>query len=225
VAAAASRWKLTSLAYARLCQGIPDPVVGGTPGANQYGEWSSHTLGMRFLSRGLSCLASAMPLLLLVGLLTQTTPATATTRTHHSVSIPHGWRSYSFERARISVPSSWAVRHNDGNCPDRSAPGTLVLGPPKRPALCSSGMANANTVSLSVLPANDPLVTSCPKSKVNGLVVIVAPCGSSDPAGIVLYLIPALRVQAEGTGTSDEDVTGPGAGTIVGRVLHTIRPA
>jgi len=86
-------------------------------------------------------------------------------------------------------------------------------------------MANANTVILSTLPAKDSLIDSCAKIKLNGLNVTVGPCTSSDAPGVALYLIPALRLRAEGTGTSDENVTEPGAGTTARRVLHTICPA
>ncbi len=41
----------------------------------------------------------------------------------------------------------------------------------------------------------------------NGLAVYVGPCTSSNAAGIVVYSIPALGVQAVGIGTLNENVT------------------
>ena len=117
--------------------------------------------------------------------------------------------------------------HNDG-CPHRSSSGTLVLGLPASTTanLCVSGWTiNANTVTLSALPTRQLFNQNCPKMEVNGLSVTVVPCTSSNVGGVVIYVIPALGVQAEGTGTSDENVTGPGSGTIIGRILHTIRHA
>jgi hypothetical protein len=147
-------------------------------------------------------------------------PAPSTTRP--PVSVPQGWKNYSYGRATISAPDNWVVQKNT-DCPIRTAPGTLNLGTGGGNAPCTTGFVDANAVSLSSLPSGNGYVSSCPPIKMNGLLVYVGPCSSSDAAGIVLYSIPSLRVQAEGTGISSEDVTGPGTGTIVGRVLHTLR--
>lgn len=181
-------------------------------------------MGMGFPCRGLGYMAAATLTLPVVGVASPAM-ATAAAKTGHAASIPHGWRSYSYQGARISVPNDWAVVRG-GNCQNRSTPGTLYLGMPTQPWLCSSVLANANTVTLSSLPGRvDPFLDSCPRIQVHDLNVMVGPCTSSNAAGIVLYLIPALRLEAEGTGTSGENVTGPGADTIVGRVLHTLRSA
>jgi hypothetical protein len=148
--------------------------------------------------------------------------ASATMRTSHPASVPRGWKTYTYGKAIISVPSDWAVERNHA-CPVRSAPGTLNLGTPKRPSECPAPeYLDANTVRLSPLLPSD-LLESCPTISVNGLRVHVGPCGSSDPGGLVYYVIPSLGVQAVGTGTNNENVTGPGTGTVVGRVLHTLR--
>jgi hypothetical protein len=52
-----------------------------------------------------------------------------------AVSIPRGWKSYSYGGVTISVPKTWAVKHNT-NCPNTSAPGALLLGYPKTPYHC-----------------------------------------------------------------------------------------
>ena len=90
---------------------------------------------------------------------------------------------------------------------------------------CQVVIRDSNTVTLTPIPETatiGPLVCP-PMRRMNGLRVSVGPCGSSDAAGLVIYLIPSLGVEAVGTGTSTENVTGAGEGTIVGRVLHTLR--
>lgn len=39
-----------------------------------------------------------------------------------SVSVPQGWKTYTYGKAAISVPISWEVKH-DTNCPNTNAPG------------------------------------------------------------------------------------------------------
>jgi hypothetical protein len=140
-----------------------------------------------------------------------------------TMSVPHGWKTFAYRKAKISVPSDWVV-HRTASCVDRTAPGTLELGRPTILSNCEAVARDATTVTLSPLPAggvNRSFV--CPPMKLNGLKVYFGPCTTSNPAGIVVYLIPSLGVGAVGTGTSTENVTGPGEGTIVGRVLHTLR--
>ena len=150
------------------------------------------------------------------------TTASAALRTNHPVSIPQGWKTYTYRLLRISVPSDWAVEHVNNTCPVRSAPGTLNLSGSKI-SLCYTGTGNANSVTLLSLPADNEYMSLCPTISVNGLAAKVGPCGGSNAAGIVVYWIPALGVQAVGTGTDNENVTGPGTGTVVGRILHTLR--
>jgi hypothetical protein len=52
----------------------------------------------------------------------------------------------------------------------------------------------------------------------------VRPCATSDAAGIAFYDIPSLGIRTQGIGGRDENMTGPGSGTVVGQVLHTLRP-
>jgi hypothetical protein len=146
-------------------------------------------------------------------------PAPSTTRP--PVSVPQGWKNYSYGRATISAPDNWVVQKNT-DCPIRTAPGTLNLGTGGGNAPCTTGFVDANAVSLSSLPSGNGYVSSCPPIKMNGLLVTLDHAAAVTP-GIVLYSIPSLRLQAEGTGITSEDVTGPGTGTIVGRVLHTLR--
>lgn len=151
------------------------------------------------------------------------TSTTATSTTSTSVSVPRGWKTYAFKKVRISVPSNWTVERGD-RCPNHSVPGMLRLAPPVQGSQqCPATFVNENTVSLRSLPARVNSTSLCPPIRINGLQVYVGPCATSDPAGIVLYSVPLLGVQAEGTGTTQENVTGQGAGTVVGRVLHTLR--
>lgn len=146
----------------------------------------------------------------------------ATLRSHHPSSVPKGWKTYTYGKARISSTGDWAVER-DSDCPIRSASGTLSLGNPKRLSQCPDGFPNANLGMLSPLSGGDHYNSLCPPIRVNGLDMNVGRCATSDAAGIVIYWVPALGVQAVGTGTNSENVTGPGTGTVVGRVLHTLR--
>jgi hypothetical protein len=143
-----------------------------------------------------------------------------------SVSIQRGWKTYTFGKAAISVPRTWAVRHRGYSCVKRIAPvaGTLFLLSQSSSDLCVRSNVNSNSVTISPLPAGNtyrqPL---CPPVKVNRLTTYIGPCSSSNAAGITVWSVPALGVQALGTGTASENVTGRGNGTIVGRILHTLR--
>lgn len=147
------------------------------------------------------------------------TAASATLKEARPGSVPQGWKTYRYGEVRISVPSDWTAEH---------CPGFMLglpyfrLGIPKQ-SQCQAGLEDANTVTLSPLPPGDHDYWQCPAIRVNGLLVHIGPCGSSNPFGRVFYVIPSLGVQAMGTGTNTENVTGPGTGTVVGQVLHTLR--
>jgi hypothetical protein len=140
-----------------------------------------------------------------------------------TIAVPHGWKTYTYGKAQISVPSNWAVMTNYP-CPGSRSTGTLYLGPPKGPpyASCPADVGQANSVTLTPLPAGALDQSQC-AIKMNGLRVYVGPCSTSDAAGIVFYDIPSLGLRADGMGGSGENVTGPGTGTVVGQVLHTLR--
>ena len=154
------------------------------------------------------------------------TPSSGGTPPSSTVAVPHGWKTYTYGKATISVPSDWAVVSHYV-CPDADGPGVVYLGPSENPgASCSpASFHHINTVTvtpLQLLPAGATYPSLC-SGKVNGLRVYVGPCSSGNPRGIVIYSIPSLGLQAIGSGTSSEDVTGPGTGTVVGQVLHTLR--
>jgi hypothetical protein len=149
-----------------------------------------------------------------------TTTTVATTTTPPTASIPSGWKTYAYGKAKISVPPSWILVSSQG-CAESSAPGVLALGAPRSLANCPVG---GNSIVVSSLPSGDAKAMSlCPAITVNGLRVHVLPCTGSNPRGIVQYLVPALGIEAVGAGAAGEDVTGPGADSIVGQVLHTLR--
>jgi hypothetical protein len=147
-----------------------------------------------------------------------TTARTAQPR--DEVTVPGGWKTYNYGKAKVSVPESWQVATHEG-CTDGSAPGLLVLGVPDVLVRCP---VIVNTVYLLPLSSGTrDLLAVCPPVKVNGLQVYVGPCGSRNASGLVSYSVPALGIEAVGTGTSGEDVTGTATTTVVGQVLHTLR--
>ena len=137
------------------------------------------------------------------------------------MAIPDGWKTYTYGKAHISVPNNWVVVRN-GDCSIRSAPGTLNLESSGVPS-CPAPPGDANDVTLTSLPQGEHFSLRCSET-INGLFASTGPCGgTSDTDGAISYVIPSLGVQAVGEGADDEDVTGPGQGAIVGRVLHTLR--
>ena len=150
------------------------------------------------------------------GASTGTTTVPATT----PVPVPSGWHSYRFARATISVPPGWVV-DTDHGCGDPSATGVLALGDPTSLADCP---VDADSVEVSALtPAEERAVSLCPTITVNGLAATILPCRTGKPTDIVEYLVPALGVEAVGSGTPGADVGGTGTQTVVGQVLHTLR--
>ena len=156
--------------------------------------------------------ASVALIILVAGALCSCSSTTSTSPNRHDrVSV--GWQTYTYGKARISVPSNWAVEHND-TCPVESAPGTLSLGSPKRYSGCPHSDDQTNQVILSSVPAGEPPPSQCPTIKMNGLRVTVGPCGSSDADGAIYYYIPSLGVKAVGLT--------PGSGTVESRVLQRL---
>jgi hypothetical protein len=109
-------------------------------------------------------------------------------------------------------------------CAGSTSVGMLYLGPPKGPpyASCPSDGGQGDSVTITSLPADAIDEPQC-SFTMNGLRVRFGPCTSSNAAGAIVYDIPALGIRAEGMGARNQNVTGPGTGTVVGRVLHTIR--
>ena len=102
-----------------------------------------------------------------------------------AVSIPKGWKSYTYGGVTISVPKSWAVKHNT-NCPNTSAPGALLLGSPKTPYHCPAYQYSLSYVTIhgtmgAIPPAGSPV-------KVNGLGVDV---GFGSPTSLD-WFVPSL---------------------------------
>ncbi len=121
-----------------------------------------------------------------------------------AVSIPKGWKSYSYDGVTISVPKSWAVKHNT-NCPNTSAPGALLLGYPKTPYHCPAYQYAASYVTIhgtmgAMPPAGAPVT-------VNGLRVDV---GFGSPTSLD-WFVPSLGLLIFGEGLESD------------RILHTVR--
>ena len=142
-----------------------------------------------------------------------------TSQTHPSspVSVPKGWKTYSYKKAQISVPGSWTT----SPCPGSSATGRLILGTQPIIFCTYSRYRGTATVTLSV--PNPAAVASARKNrtcgplKVNRLVVVVtcaAIPGNFD--NYTQWIIPSLGVQAVSTSAFDSD-------GVASRVLHTIR--
>ena len=123
------------------------------------------------------------------------------------IAVPQGWKTYTYGKAAISVPSSWEVKH-DTNCPNTNAPGALLLGYPKGgPEHCPS-YSLVNYVAVIDVPAGSVSGSATQKpTMVNGVPVFV---GFGSPSTIV-WTAPSLRVEIIGTGSD------------ANRILHTLR--
>lgn len=131
---------------------------------------------------------------------------TSTGSTLRSVSIPQGWKTYTYGKAAISVPSSWEVKHGT-NCPNTNAPGALLLGFPKVLEHCPE-YSDVSYVAVIDIPAGSPSGSAPQKpTMVNGVPVFV---GFGSPSTIE-WTAPSLGVELIGTGSD------------ANRILHTLR--
>jgi hypothetical protein len=165
-------------------------------------EWGS--LRCRRAVSGLLAFA-ALPLLLAAcgGSMTASSTKTA-------VSIPPGWKTYTYGKMVIAVPSTWAVKH-DTNCPNAPASGTLLLGVPPVLIQCVDYQYPATVVTVSRITAGTPSVSS-PGQKpviVNGVPVYV---GFGSPSSLE-WAVPSLGVEIRGNGPN------------ANKALHTLHRA
>ena len=140
-----------------------------------------------------------------------------------SVSIPKGWKTYTYKQAAISVPSSWRIN----GCPDPSVPGTLDLG--EFGLNCPSfPQSTLNEVSLSTLSSSlgqmaethKPTICS---TRVNRLAIYVVACdipGNLDFS--TEWLVPSLDVEVTALPKETRTIN---ESAMVERVLHTLRAA
>lgn len=122
------------------------------------------------------------------------------------VSVPQGWKTYTYGKAAISVPSNWQVKH-DTNCPNTNAPGALLLGYPKELEHCPE-YSVVSYVAVIDIPAGS-VSGSAPQKPmmVNGVPVSV---GLGSPS-IIEWTAPSLGLEILGTGSD------------ANRIFHTLR--
>ena len=123
------------------------------------------------------------------------TTASSTTTT---VSIPSGWKTYSLGTLAIAVPGNWAVKHNT-NCPNTTAPGSLLLGVPPVLIQCAAFEYPKSVVTVSQI-SSDTSTTNVPAGQkpvsINGIPVYV---GFGSPTTLY-WTVPSLDVRIIGTG-------------------------
>jgi hypothetical protein len=124
-----------------------------------------------------------------------------------AVSIPKGWQSYAYGGVTISVPKSWAVKHN-ANCRNTSAPGVLLLGYPKELESCLQVPHQYFTNNYVAIYASTAATTATGAPiKVNSLTVAG---GFGSPAKLE-WNVPSFGLQV---------IAGSSKGE---RILHTLR--
>jgi len=119
-----------------------------------------------------------------------------------TVSVPAGWKTYTYRAAAISVPSTWAVEHNT-NCPDGQAVGTLLLGIPKVLENCPALPASLTYVAVSTPSTSSPSTSPGEKPTIVNGMPVYRSFGS--PSSIE-WFVPALGVQIYGTGAGVDAV-------------------
>ena len=128
------------------------------------------------------------------------------------VSIPTGWKTYTYGKASISVPRSWAVKRNQ-ICPNTSAPGSLMLGFSKAGYDCTAYIYPKSWIRIETVSklsdAGSVFTGGRPHQTVNGVPVIV---GFGSPATLAWYA-PSLQVELTSWGPN------------AARIFHTLRLA
>jgi hypothetical protein len=139
-----------------------------------------------------------------------------------TVSIPSGWKPYTYGKAAIAVPSDWTVVTSYA-CPEPKGSGTLFLGPSKNPReICPAYSFSVNSVTITPAPLRPG--DACTRlSKVNGLVVYVIPC-ATNAVDITFWTVVSLGVKVAAT-QAGGTMVGTQSFTVVGRVLRTLHKA
>lgn len=165
----------------------------------------------RWLTPGMGTFIALASLAVVLSACGGSTTIVTSGATSPSVSIPRGWKTYTYLSAAISVPNNWVVRHGT-NCPDGQAPGTLLLGFPKVLENCTLIPASISYVAVTTLPSGNryrsPPFAPTPVM-VNGIPIYQ---GFGSPGSLV-WAAPTLGVQVAGTGPD----------TLM--ILHTLRRA
>ncbi len=140
-----------------------------------------------------------------------------------STLVPEGWDTYTYGEANISVPSDWIVVTNYA-CPEPKDPGTLFLGPPTGPGeVCPQYLLSVDSVTLRPVPL-DPSDACTRTGEINGLLVDIIPCASSNTTSFTAWTVPSLGIEAVAARAEGGSV-GFRSSTVVQSVLHTLRRA
>lgn len=128
-----------------------------------------------------------------------------------TVSIPSGWKTESYGKVAIAVPSDWAVKHGV-NCPNAPAPGTLLLGLPAVLSHCPLYQYPKSVVTVSQLTSATS-TTKVPTGQkpvtINGISVYA---GFGSPTTLY-WIVPVFDIQIVGTGPDSS------------QILHTLHKA
>jgi hypothetical protein len=145
--------------------------------------------------------------LIAVGLFAAGAAVTAGASAHRAkhLSIPTGWKSYTYGDATISVPKGWTVEHNT-NCPVTTASGALLLGYPKVLENCADFSPSLGLVAL-YRPSSTTEGTGAGAISVNGVQIYVLRAS----ALYTVWSAPSLGIELTGEGPESN------------RILHTLR--
>jgi len=128
--------------------------------------------------------------------------STTASSANPTVSIPSGWKTYTYGKVAIAVPSSWTVKHNT-DCPNPAPAGALLLGASAEPPSCLPTQMPSSVVRvLSAEPSAKRVSTDEKPVTINGIPVYV---GFGSPSMDELT-VPSLDVQVTGTGPDSSEV-------------------
>ena len=121
------------------------------------------------------------------------------TPTIHTASVSRCWKTYSYDDAKISVPSTWDVIR-DAACPKIVKRGTLLLGLPMHTFDCALSDYTINFVAVTSMPPDDMYGPECQADVIVNRLPASESCNTSGSLGTIFLQVPSLRIEAAGSG-------------------------
>jgi hypothetical protein len=121
-----------------------------------------------------------------------------------TVSSHAGWKTYTYDKIALDVPSSWLVRYGDA-CPSGARGGELVLGVDAYECTAPPGYRGPSSyVQVSQLgPETSTTVSAGEKPEtISGIPI----CPGPDSPPLIVWNVPSLDIQISLRGPDSNDV-------------------
>ena len=173
---------------------------------------SSRRIPWWIIAIGLLVIAAVVTSVIFRGDLKNAVIKTAASGTASTVSVPSGWKTYTYGKLALAVPATWAVKH-DTACQTGGGEGLLLLGRPTNPSSCTPPRAPTNLVAVTQFQGKvTKYIVGIRPVSLNGVPVYYEPINpGGGQVGGGEWFIPSLGVQVV--------ITGPDTDQI-GRMLH-----